>query len=148
VPAPRRKPILIGGELPVLRPAAAPSPYAAGVCNIGPAEVARRRLFGHVAAVASLALLAALIALHVTPLARLLVALPAAGAAMGYIQAQLRFCAAYGSRGVYNFGRPGKAAPVLDRAARAMDRARSMRIGLASALIGLGIGILAVLLPL
>jgi hypothetical protein len=146
--APRRKPILIGGELPVLRPAAAPSPYAAGVCNIGPAEIARRRFFGHVAVVASLVLLAALIALHVAPLARLLVALPAAGAATGYIQARLRFCAAYGSRGVYNFGQPGKVTPVLDRAARAADRARSIRIGLAAALIGLGVGIVAVLLPL
>jgi hypothetical protein len=148
VPAPRRKPILIGGEFPVLRPVAAPSPYAAGACNIGPAEVARRRFFGHVAVVVGLVLLATLIALHVTPLARLLVALPAAGAATGYIQARLRFCAAYGSRGVYNFDQPGKVTPVPDRAARATDRARSMRIGLAAALIGLGVGIVAVLLPL
>lgn len=148
MPAPRRKPILIGGEFPVLRPVAAPSPYAAGACNIGPAEVARRRFFGHVAVVVGLVLLATLIALHVTPLARLLVALPAAGAATGYIQARLRFCAAYGSRGVYNFDQPGKVTPVPDRAARATDRARSMRIGLAAALIGLGVGIVAVLLPL
>jgi hypothetical protein len=148
MPAVGRKPILIGRELPPLRPAAASSPYAAGVCNIGPAEIARRRLFGHVAVVTGLVLLAALVALHAAPPARLLVALPAAGAAMGYIQARLRFCAAYGSRSVYNFGRPGEVTPVTEPAARARDRARSMRIGLAAALIGLAVGVVAVLLPL
>jgi hypothetical protein len=147
VPASKRKPALIGRNLAELQPLVVESPYEAGACNIGPAEIARRRLFGHVALVVSLVLLALLIALHVTPLARMLVALPVAGAATGYIQARLRFCAAYGSRGVYNFGEPGKVNPVMDAAARARDRARSMRISLAAALIGTAAGIVAVLLP-
>ncbi len=147
MPASKRKPVLLGRNLAELQPVAIESPYQAGACNIGPAEVARRRLFGHVALVVGLVLLVLLIVLHAPPLARLIVALPVAGAATGYIQARLRFCAAYGSRGVYNFGELGKVTPVMDAAARARDRARSVRISLAAALIGLASGIVAVLLP-
>jgi hypothetical protein len=37
--------------------------YRPGVCNIGPAEIARRRMFGHSGVIASIALLVALVAL-------------------------------------------------------------------------------------
>jgi hypothetical protein len=124
------------------------SPYQPGVCNIGLAEIARRRRAGHVGLAVTVAVLAGLIALHVPPLARLIVALPAAGAASGYLQAQLHFCAGFGSRGVFNFGQLGQVFEVADPAARARDRARSMQIGLASVAIGVAVGVLAVLLPL
>ena len=147
MPPAKRKPVLTGRDLAQLKPVVVGSEYQAGVCNIGPAEIARRRLFGHVAVGVGLVLLAVLIALHVTPLARMIVALPAAGAATGYIQAQLHFCAAFGSRGVYNLGELGQAVLVEDPAARARDRKRSMQISLAAALIGVVVGIVAVLLP-
>jgi hypothetical protein len=122
--------------------------YQPGVCNIGPAEITRRRRVGHIGVGVSAALLVGLIALHAPPLARLIVALPAAMAATGYLQAQLHFCAGFGSRGVFNFGELGGVVEVVDPAARARDRRRSMQIGLASAAIGLAVGVLAVLLPL
>jgi hypothetical protein len=148
MPAQKRQPILLGERLPKLEPAASESPYQAGVCNIGPAEIARRRRVGHVLTAVSVALLVVLIAVHAAPIARFVVALTAAGAASGYIQARLRFCANYGSRGVYNFGEPGRTSAVADRAARAKDRLRSAQIGLAAGVIGLATGIVAVLLPL
>lgn len=129
-------------------PALGGSPYQPGVCNIGPAEIARRRRAGHVGLVVSVVVLGGLVALHVSPLARFIVALPAASAASGYLQAVLHFCAGFGSRGVFNFGELGPVFEVADPAARARDRARSLQIGLASVAIGIAVGVLAVILPL
>ncbi len=124
------------------------SGYQPGVCNIGPAEIARRRRAGDLGAIATVVLFIALIALDAPPLTRLLVALPAAAAASGYLQAWFRFCAAFGSRGIFNFGQLGQASAVADPEASARDRARATRIGLASLAIGLAVGAVAVLVPL
>lgn len=121
--------------------------YQPGSCNIGPAEIARRRRFGHLAAVASVALLGALVVSGAPRGTRMAVAVPVTGAAVGYLQARLRFCAAYGFLGVFNFGNPGDVDPVADLEARGRDRARATQIGLASLAIGLVAGIAAVLLP-
>ncbi len=120
--------------------------YEPGVCNIGPEEIARRWRAGHVALLATIGLLGGLQVIGAPPLARALVALPAAGAASGYLQARLRFCAAFGSQGVFNFGALGQQLDVADDEARAADRTMATRIGLASAAIGGGVAVLAVLL--
>ncbi len=122
--------------------------YRPGACNIGPAEIARRRQSGHVGLLVTLVLLVALVAFGAPPLARLIVALPAAAAASGYLQAVLRFCAGFGSRGVFNFGPLGETQSVVDAEARRRDRARSMQIGLGSLAIGVVAGVLAAALPL
>ena len=121
--------------------------YRPGVCNIGPAEIGRRRRAGHVGALATVVLFTVLVAIGAPPLARLLVVLPAAVAASGYLQAWLRFCAGFGSRGVFNFGPLGQTKQVADTAARARDRARATWVGLASLAVGLAVGLAAVLLP-
>jgi hypothetical protein len=74
--------------------------YRPGACNIGSAEIARRRIAGHVGLIATLALLAALIVIEAPPAFRLVAILPAAASASGYLQAWLRFCAGFGSRGL------------------------------------------------
>ena len=122
--------------------------YQPGVCNIGPAEIRRRRIAGHSGAIATVLLFAVLAAAGVPHLLRLVVAIPAALSATGYIQARLHFCANYGSRGVFNFGDPGSIEAVADAEARAKDRRRSVRIGLASGAIGVVVGIVAALLPI
>ena len=121
--------------------------YQPGICNIGPAEIARRRRAGHVGLGASIVLLAALVAIDAPPLSRLLVALPTAAAASGHLQARFRFCAGFGSRGIYNFGELGQTAHVEDAEARRRDRARATQIGAASVAIGAGVGVVAALLP-
>jgi peptidoglycan biosynthesis protein MviN/MurJ (putative lipid II flippase) len=80
-------------------------------------------------------------------MARLLVAIPAAMAASGYLQAWLKFCAGFGSRGIFNFGEIGETHEVIDVEAHARDRSRSRQIGLASLAIGVVVGIVAMLLP-
>jgi hypothetical protein len=121
--------------------------YRPGVCNIGPEEIARRRRAGHVGLVATLVVLAVLVAIDAPPLARLLVALPAIAAASGYLQAWFKFCAGFGSRGIFNFGPLGETQAVVDEAARALDRSMAKRLGLAAISIGAVVGVVAVLLP-
>lgn len=75
-------------------------------------------------------------------------ALPAAAAAAGYLQAWLRFCAAFGILGIFNFEALGHARSVADRAAARKDRRRAIQIGVAALAIGLAVGGLAALLPL
>jgi hypothetical protein len=122
--------------------------YQPGVCNIGPAEIARRRRAGHVGLIATVGLLAGLVAVDAPPVARLLVALPAAVAASGYLQARLRFCAGFGSRGVFNFGEIGGTDRVADSGARRRDLMKARQIGLGSLAVGLAVGAAAVILPL
>jgi hypothetical protein len=122
--------------------------YRPGICNIGPAEIARRRRAGHVGLLATIVVLAVLVAIGAPPVARLVVALPAAVSASGYLQAWLKFCAGFGTRGVFNFGELGPTQQVVDPAARARDRERANRIGLASLAVGVSVAILAAVLPL
>lgn len=120
--------------------------YRAGVCNIGPDEIAQRRRAGDVGALVTLGLLALLLAIGAPAPFRLLVALPAAGTAITYLQAVLHFCVAFGMAGVFNFGRVGRVTSVEEAAARLADRARALRMILAGSAIGLTVGILAVLI--
>ncbi len=123
--------------------------YQPGVCNIGPAEIARRRRAGHVGVIATVGILAALVAIGAPPITRFVVILPAAVAASGYLQARERFCAAYGSRGIFNFGAAtGDAETVVDHEARDLDRRKARRISLTSFAIGAVVGLLAFALPI
>ena len=116
-----------------------------GVCNIGSAEIARRRRAGHVGLGTTAVLLAGLAAINAPPAARFAIALPAAVAASGYLPARFRFCVGVGSRGIYNCGEVGPTREVADETARAADRAKAIQLGLASAAIGSAVGIGAVL---
>ena len=122
--------------------------YAPGVCNIGPAEIARRRMAGHVGLAVGVAAHVALVALGAPHWTRLILFLPAAASASGYLQAFLHFCAGFGSRGVFNLGPVGTVQAVADPIAKARDRARSMQIGVASVLIGVAVAVLAAALPI
>jgi hypothetical protein len=117
--------------------------YAPGSCNIGPEEIALRRRAGHVGLAVTAALGAALLRSDRHPAWRLALALPAAGAASGYLQARQRFCANYGFRGLYNFDARGHERPVPFAGAREADRRRSLQIAASSAAIGLGVALVA-----
>ena len=127
---------------------AASPPYQPGVCNIGPAEIARRRRAGHLGLLVTVVALAALVAIGAPPLVRLMLVVPAAGSASGYLQAWLKFCAGFGSRGIFNFGALGHSEEVIGAEARARDRAKSLEIALASLAIGVLVAVVAVLLPI
>ena len=104
--------------------------YQPGACNIGPAEIARRRRSGPRRArsggrAARRARRARYATRHSSPRR----AYRPAVAASGYLQARLRFCTGFGSRGVFNFGAVGSTSRsrILKRvASTAGDRCRSM----------------------
>ena len=122
--------------------------YQPGVCNIGPDEIARRRRAGDVGLVATASVVTALVAVDAPPVLRLLAVVPATISASGYIQARSRFCAAYGSLGVFNLGGAGSTTEVADPEARARDRRRARAISLQSFAIGALVGIAAALAPI
>jgi hypothetical protein len=122
--------------------------YESGVCNIGPDEIAHRLTLAHIGLLITLGFLALLIVTHMPLLARFSVALPAWGTAVAYLQAWRRFCVAFGTMGVFNFGQVGSTQPVVDPRARARDRRRALEIVLLGLLAGVVAGAVAVLLPL
>lgn len=122
--------------------------YSPGVCNIGPAEIARRRMAGHIGLLVTAAGLAALVVTGAPPWTRLILVLPAGASASGYLQAWFHFCAGFGSRGVYNFGPVGTVSEVAAPEARARDRAKSIRIGVAALAIGIVVAVVAAVLPI
>jgi hypothetical protein len=122
--------------------------YQPGVCNIGPAEIARRRRAGHTGLIATIAAFIVLIVIGAPDWTRFLVAIPAVGAAAGYLQARLKFCAGFGAAGVFNFGRLGPTEQVQSMEDRRRDRARALQIGAASGVIGIAAGLIAVAIPI
>ena len=119
-----------------------PGEYRPGACNIGPAEIARRRRTGYLGLAAAALLAVFLVAVDASGTARLLVGIPLAGGAMGFLQARFRFCAGFGMAGVRNFGAVGSVERVEEAAARHADRMKAYRISLAAAAIG-GVGAIA-----
>ncbi len=125
-----------------------PSLYRPGACNIGPAEVARRRSFGQAGLAVSGLIALALLGAAAPPVARVLVALPVAGSAISLLQARRRFCAAFGFAGLRNFGPLGGEERIADAAARRADRLMALRIIAAGSLVGLAAGVALALIPL
>ncbi len=122
--------------------------YQPGACNIGPAEIARRRRTGIVGLAAAAVLAAGLLLVDAPAAARWLVAIPLAISAIGFLQARFRFCAAYGAAGVRNFGPLGSTERVADAAARRADRSKAIAISLAGGAIGVAGAMILVLLPI
>ena len=121
--------------------------YIPGVCNIGPAEIRRRRDLGLTGGAIAAVTLAALLATRAPTPLRALVVLPAAAGATGLLQAKLHFCSGFALNGVFNMGAAGSTDSVDDAAYRRADRQKAISILAGSAGIGAGVGALALLLP-
>lgn len=119
--------------------------YVAGVCNIGPAEIGRRRRAGIAGAVATAVLFAALLFLGAAPPWHLLVFAPAMMAATGFVQARSRFCVAFGLAALFNFGDLGGQKSVAEPEWRRRDRARAWRLIANAGAIAAGVTAAAVL---
>jgi hypothetical protein len=134
-------------SMPQIAFATEPDGYRPGSCNIGPAEIARRRRTGWVGLGAAAVLAVGLVMVDAPAAARWLVALPMAIGAIGFLQARFRFCAAYGAAGVRNFGAPGTVDRVEDAAARRADRSKAVAIVLAGGAIGIAAALGFVIVP-
>jgi hypothetical protein len=118
--------------------------YVSGACNIGPAEIRRRRFVGWLGVAATLFLCVGLRLVDAEPVWRLAVFIPASLAASGFIQARMRFCAAFGYVGVYNFEGLGSQQRVKVEEALAKDRRKAWSVAWMSAGIGAVAAIAAV----
>jgi hypothetical protein len=123
--------------------------YIPGVCNIGTAEIRRRRQSGWTGLGATIVLWGLFLVLHVPAPWRLLLCLPAMVGAAGFLQAAFHFCAAFGMRGVFNFASDvGKTDSVEQADYRRKDRQKARMIGLYSALIGAAVAVAGFFLTL
>ena len=111
--------------------------YVPGVCNIGLAEIRQRLRFGWGSLVVTIVLVAVFFAFRVPAPWRFFLFLPAALGATGFLQAAFHFCAAFGVRGVFNFGAEvGKTDTVEQAAFRRKDRTKAFQIVAYSILLG------------
>jgi hypothetical protein len=122
--------------------------YIPGVCNIGQAEIKRRKLIGWIAGAATIALAAILLLTKLAPYWRLLLFFPASIAAVGFLQAAWHFCAKFGLDGALNFGPNVGHTDTVDQAEyRRQDRRTALKIIALSALAGALITAATYILP-
>jgi len=115
-------------------------------CNIGPAEIQRRRWVAGALTVAAVAVAVVLLATGVPQLSRLILWPIAAGAGISWLQVVNRFCVRFGIGGLENFGAMGEERQVARRQL-AEDRRRALLLIAEGMLIGLFVTIAFVNLP-
>jgi hypothetical protein len=102
--------------------------YQPGVCNIGGAEVQRRKQVAQLGSVLFLAYALFAFYTEASPALTALAIIPAMLAAVGYVQSKKKFCFAFGLLGTFNFGELGKLSKVAAPEAIAADRALALKI--------------------
>lgn len=122
--------------------------YQPGVCNIGPAERQQRLTVGWLGLGITVAALAAFVIFGVPDPWRVLVALPAALAANGFLQYRMHFCVNFAMRGLYNLGTALHTEEnVVDSAMRRADQRKGLQIIGLSVLLAAVVVVVAILLP-
>jgi hypothetical protein len=119
--------------------------YTAGICNIGKAEIRRRWIGGWGGGALTAAVWAGLAVTNAAPTWYWFLALPALGAAMGFVQARSHFCVHYGLRHMFNFSDLGSTSRVEDTPAIRLDRRRSWQLIGSSVSIAFAVAVLGVL---
>jgi len=121
--------------------------YVPGVCNLSDAEARRRNVAGWSGLIVTVVLEAYFIYANVAPAVRLVVFIPAAISAMGFLQGLMHFCVNFGMRGVFNMSSDvGKTDTVAQAEYRAQDKRKARQIIIHSVLIGIIVAALAFLL--
>ena len=83
------------------------SEYLAGACNIGPAEIKRRRQGALIGAILFAFTTLLFVITNAPTSTRLLIFIPALLFTVGIIQSRRKFCVAYGFLGVFSFEKSG-----------------------------------------
>ena len=121
--------------------------YIPGTCNIGKGEIRRRQIVAIAGAVMSFVSFVGLISNDAAKSARLSLFVPLFVFAIGFVQSRKKFCLAYGFLGTFNFGGLGQISKVADPFSKKADRKTALTILVQSALLALGMTILAYALP-
>ena len=118
--------------------------YAAGICNIGAAEIRARRIAGWASAALTAIVWVGLAAFDLAAVWYWVLALPAIGGGVGFAQAQAKFCFNFGLRQVFNFGKLGTTTSIDDAQAIRLDRRRSWQIIGVAVVLGIAVTGIAV----
>lgn len=124
-----------------------PSTYRAGACNIGPAEIARRRRAGLAFVGIAVVIAIGLIAIGAPWWARVVIFPPLAGGLISLEQARRHFCVGFAMAGIRNFGPLGSPDKVVGAAERAADRRAALVLSGYMSAIAAVITAAVVLLP-
>jgi hypothetical protein len=112
--------------------------YIPGLCNIGREEIAARKTTGWVGLALTVVIMVVLISLKAGAAWYALIFVSSSVGALGFIQAKMRFCAAFGMRHVFNFSsRVGSTESVMQRELWAADRRKALQISAYALLAGL-----------
>jgi hypothetical protein len=115
-------------------------------CNIGPAEIERRRRSGVVITALAAAVAAVVVLLDVPAPARLALFPFATAAAVTWLQVVHRFCVPFAALGIQNFNNLGEEEKV-DPALRTIDRRRLAQLVVDGTAIGAAVTLLFIVLP-
>ncbi|HEU0257748.1 MAG TPA: hypothetical protein VFQ96_07905 [Microbacteriaceae bacterium] len=121
--------------------------YRPGVCNIGPAEIRKRRASGYVGLAVTVVFLVVAFALRWPAPWRLFAVLPAFLAAQGFLQAAFHFCVGFATRGLYNFGRLGAVESVREAGFRKQDQREALRVSALAFVLAVLVGLIALVIP-
>lgn len=104
------------------------SQYQAGICNIGDAEVARRKQVAYLGGALYISFLAVAILKNFSSVITIAVIFPALIFSVGFIQSRRKFCLAYGLMGSFNFAKLGSLTQVEDQISLKADRSTAISI--------------------
>ena len=122
------------------------SEYISGACNIGPAEIKRRKQGAYLGGALYLIVSISLIASDASKSTRLWVFLPAALFAVGYIQSKRKFCVAYGFLGIFNFEKLGNTTRIKVNQDLKADRKYAIKLLVQALLLAAALTLLAILI--
>jgi len=122
------------------------SEYISGACNIGPAEIKRRKQGAYLGGALYLIVSISLIASDASRSTRLWVFLPAALFAVGYIQSKRKFCVAYGFLGIFNFEKLGKTTKIKVNQELKADRKYAIKLSVQALLLAIILTLLTILI--
>jgi len=114
------------------------SQYQPGVCNIGGAEVKRRKRVAQLGAIFFILFAIYAVVNNISSSASAVAFFPAMLAAVGYVQARKKFCFAFGLMGTFNFFELGKISKVAAPADIAADRKQALSIIFQSLALAVG----------
>lgn len=121
--------------------------YIPGTCNIGPAEIKKRRNIAVFSAVLAVAVIILLEIIQPDKTWRLLLFIPAALFGVGVQQWYNKFCVAFGIKDIFNFGDIGKTFSVEQKENFQKDRAKAWKMIITGIMFGLLVAIIFYILP-
>ena len=122
------------------------SNYIPGACNIGKEEINKRKQFGVIGLILTILTYSLFVYFEASRGVRFLTFIPAVISAIGFLQARMRFCVYYGLAEMFNFDSLGKPSKVENDEFVKKDKKRVRLIIYSSVLIGVVVGLIAVLI--